>query len=523
MREENDEQVNIAPARPRWWLLAGIVLASAATLAILWIVPHRSQQHFNLDFARVVLGTLGAMAIWLLWLSRLPWRVRWTVVGSLLGALAILATVFRLHGVDGNLVPILEFRWARHTLPPPLSLATPSTASAPIGQAPGAADFPQFLGPNRNGILDGPALATDWAGHPPARLWRQAVGAAWSGFAVAGSIAVTQEQRGESEMVVAYDLSTGRLLWSHADSARFASELAGEGPRATPNIAGDRVFTVGATGLLNCLLLETGRVLWSKDVVTENAGRQPDWGLSGSPLVFGDTVVVNPGGDSNRSVVAYAVHDGSVRWAAGTGGASYSSPLATTIEEIQQVLLFGGSLVGHDARLGTVLWTYPWPGGHPHIAMPVQITLSDWILSSGYGTGSGRISIQRDASGQWSANEVWRTNRFKSKFANPVKHRGHLYGLDDGVLACLDAATGDLRWRDGKYGHGQVLLVGDGLLVMAENGEVALIDPQPDGQKELARFRALNGKTWNPPALAGEYLVVRNDKEAACYRLPTRR
>lgn len=502
--------------RPRWWLLLVILAAGAVACFVLWFVPHRSRQHFNLNIARVILFTLGALLVWLFVFSRLRWRVRWVVAACGIAVAGLPAAAFRIRGVDGDLVPILEFRWAHRDLAKPAA----TDGNIPANRLPGAADFPQFLGPNRNGVLAGPRLATNWTARPPAQLWRQPVGAAWSGFVVAGATAITQEQRGSDEVVVAYDLATGRALWSHADPVRYFTTLAGEGPRATPAIAGQRVIALGATGVLNCLDLATGRLLWTKDILKEHGGGLPDWGVSGSPLVFDDLVVVNPGGGDNRSVVAYQLADGALRWTAGRRGASYSSPLVTTIAGVRQVLLFGGTLAGHDAASGDVLWEFRWPGGHPHIAMPVRVTESDWILSSGYGTGSARVSVARDGAGKWSAKQVWRTNRLKSKFANPVLHRGHVYGLDDGILACLDAETGGLRWKDGKYGHGQVLLVGELLLVMAESGEVVLLDPRPDGLRELARLAALAGKTWNPPALAGEYLLVRNDSEAACFRLP---
>lgn len=516
MNERSADNAPLPARRPRWWLLLFLLAASLIAYFALWFVPHRSVQHFNLNVARVVLCTLAALLVWLFALSRLPWRVRWMVLGGGIGAVGALAALFRIHGVDGNLIPILEFRWTHRELAKPSTSAT----NAPVVQLPGASDFPQFLGPNRNGMLTGPRLATNWTAQPPTQLWRQPVGAAWSGFVVAGTIALTQEQRGSDEAVVAYDLATGRALWSHTDPVRYFTTLAGEGPRATPTVAGQRVLALGATGVLNCLDLATGRLLWTKDILKEHGGDVPDWGLSGSPLVLDDLVVVNPGGGNNRSVAAHQLADGVVRWTAGKRGASYSSPLVTTIAGVRQVLLFGGTLAGHDAATGGVLWDYRWPGGHPHIAMPVRVTESDWIISSGYGTGSARVSVTRDGAGKWSAKQVWRTNRLKSKFANPVLHRGYVYGLDDGIMACLDAETGDFKWKDGKYGHGQVLLVGEWLLVMAESGEVVLLDPQPDGLRELTRFPALAGKTWNPPALAGEYLLVRNDKEAACYRLP---
>lgn len=523
---ETPPAVPTTPARPpvRWWP-AWIILAMAAVAwACLCFVPHKSQQHFNLNVARVVLGTFAAMLIWLLTFSRMPWRRRFASLGGFLALMGLLAAAFQIRGVDGNLVPILRPRWEKRTM----STAVPSSAPAPltnvvVRSVQGAADFPQFFGPDRNGILPGPKLATNWTTQPPALLWRQPVGASWSGFVVAGRLAITQEQRGEEELVVAYDLESGGVVWSHADQARYFTTLAGEGPRATPTVVGGKVFAQGATGWLNCLELTTGRVLWSKDILAAHKGKVPDWGLSGSPLVFDDVVVANPGGRENQSLVASAVADGTMRWAAGTHGSSYSSPVLRVLDGVKQIVLFDDSLMGHDAATGEVLWKFKWPGGHPHIALPVFIGATDVILSSGYGTGSGRLSVTRDASGKWTAKQVWRTNRLKAKFTNLILHKDHVYGLDDGIMACLDAASGDLKWKDGKYGHGQILLVGGLLLVMAESGEVVLLDPHPSGLRELTRFPALAGKTWNPPALAGEYLLVRNDKEAACFRLPVAR
>lgn len=506
---------------PRWWPAIVILGAAAIAWMVVLNVPHRSQQHINLNIARVVLFTLGALLIWLFAFSRLRWSRRFIGLGIFVGFIGLFAAAFRIHGVDGNLVPIIEPRWASRQLSSPV----PSPAPQPTNAAPqtlaGAADFPQFLGLERNGILAGPTLATNWTAQPPKLLWRQPVGAAWSGFVVSGRLAITQEQRGEEELVVAYDLESGRTVWSHADATRYFTTLAGEGPRATPTIAGGRVFAQGATGRLNCLELVTGKVIWTKDILREHGGKLPDWGVSGSPLVFDDLVIANPGGRENQSVVAYSATDGKVRWTSGKHSSSYSSPVLRTIDGVKQVLLFDDSLVSYDAATGAQLWSYRWPGGHPHIAVPIFVDAADIILSSGYGTGSGRLTVARDKEGKWTTKQVWRTNRLKAKFTNPILHKGHVYGLDDGIMACLDATTGDLKWKDGKYGHGQAILVAGLLLVMAENGDVVLVDPQPDALREVARFQALTDKTWNPPALAGEFLIVRNDKEAACFRLPT--
>jgi len=497
----------------RWWpaklILAGAVLA----FVFLRFIPRHSQQEFNIHVAQIIFGTIVLLLFWVMLFSRMRWRVRFSVLGLTIGGFGLMGALFRIHGVSGNLVPILEPRWVHREIQTPAAVVRPVAAlKAPSGSS----DFPQFLGPNRNGHLAGPKLATNWIAQPPAQLWRVPVGAGWSGFSVAGAVAITQEQRGEDECVIAYDLQTGKVLWSHADKVRYFNTLAGEGPRATPTVAGQRVFVHGATGLLNCLNLADGRMLWSRT----NAGPNPTWGEATSPLVQNDLVIVSAGGAQGTSLVAYRVADGALAWSSAAQFGGYSSPASATFAGTKQILVFAEALIGCDAVTGSMLWQFPWPGGHPHVATPVIASESEVVISSGYGTGSARLKIERDTNGQWSAKQVWRSNRMKAKFTDLILYRGYIYGLDDGIMECIDAATGALAWKDGRYGHGQTLLVGDLLLIMGESGEVILVDPQPDRLRELTRFTALTEKTWNPPALAGEYLLVRNDKEAACFRMP---
>jgi len=246
--------------------------------------------------------------------------------------------------------------------------------------------------------------------------------------------------------------------------------------------------------------------------------------VAGSPLALGDLVIVNPGGKNGRSLVAYRLSNGEFLWGAGDDHASYSSPCAATIGGVAQVLIFNQrAIFGHDPSTGKVLWEHPWESKNPHVALPVVLEGDRVLVSSGYGVGSELLQLQRDQTGKFAVNRLWKTNRLKAKFNNPVTRDGYVYGLDDGILACLELATGELKWKDGRYGHGQFILVRDVLLITAENGEVVLVDPVPTGRRELTKFQALDGKTWNPPALAGDLLLVRNDQEAACYRLPAGR
>lgn len=347
------------------------------------------------------------------------------------------------------------------------------------------------------------------------------MGLGWSGFAIEGTRAITQEQQGGEEAVNCYDLLSGRLVWNHTCRARFQSTLAGEGPRATPTIVGTRVFTLGSTGILQCLELETGREVWSRNILEENHARLEEWGMSCSPLVVDGLVVVSAGGRDNRSLVAYRAADGSFGWGAGSDGAGYSSPVLVTLMGVRQIIIFNsGGIFAHEPATGSILWRHPWPGGHPHVSTPIVLPGERLLISSGYGFGSELVQLAMDAAGKFTAARLWKSTRLKAKFTGVVHRDGFIYGLDDGVMACLDAADGSQRWKQGRYGHGQEILVGDLLLVGAESGEVLLLDPAPQESRELTRFPALRGKTWNPPALAGPYLLVRNDKEAACYQLP---
>ena len=504
----------------RWWP-ALVILALAATAVVgirLW--PTTSFQQKNIATAQVVVVTGLLGLLWGLFFSRLPWRIRLGVGGGVVGAIALMAGLFRIHGVTGDLLPILEWRWKQPTtMAQPVGRRSPPTTHAEL-LIQTTNDFPQFLGPHRNATVTGPTLARDWKTQPPQKLWSQPVGAAWSGFAVLGNYAVTQEQRGEEEMVVAYDLPTGKVRWSHADAAHYNTVIAGEGPRATPTLASNRVYTLGATGILNCLDLATGERIWSKDIIKDNQAKVNGWGVSGSPLVLDQMVIVNAGGPNGRSLVAYAAATGDFIWGGGNAGADYSSPLPATLAGVRQILIFTGRISAHEVGSGKVLWEYPWPGGHPHIAVPVILPGDRVLVTSGYGTGSELLQIKNDADGKWSAARIWKSIRLKAKFNNVVYRDGFIYGLDDGILVCLDAADGALKWKEGRYGHGQVILSGSLLLVTDESGDVVLVEPVPQEHRELTRFPALHSKTWNPPALAGDYLVVRNDKEAACYRLP---
>jgi len=501
----------------RWWPALAVVILAALRWVQIWFL-RESDRQFKVRGTFQMLGVAAALLlIWLLFFSRLRARTKLLVLGTLAAAVGASALLVKVRGFTGDLIPILEWRWQSPAVVPSRKVVP---VDDPAQAVRSGADFAQLLGPQRNGVLAEPALAPVWDKHPPQLLWRQPIGAGWAGFAVQGRLAVTLEQAAEREEIVCYDLLTGARRWAHGYPARFEESSAGIGPRSVPTISGERVYATGATGILTCLELATGREVWRCDLLKEHGAQVPNWGFSGSPLVTDGKVVVTPGGPNGHSVAAYEAATGKLLWHAGDDRAGYSSPVLETLAGQPQILVFSGSMVaGFDPPTGRQLWQRAIPTA-AHVANPVPVSPTRVLVSCGYGIGTYLLDVERTETPPWTVNQVWKTPRLKSKFANFFRIEDSVYGLDDGRLVCLDLATGDLRWRGERYGHGQLLLVAGRLLVLAENGEVILVEITPKEAREVSRFAALTGKTWNPPALAGEYLLVRNDQEAACYRLP---
>jgi outer membrane protein assembly factor BamB len=389
----------------------------------------------------------------------------------------------------------------------------------------GDQDYPRFLGRDGRATVTNVALATDWQTNPPRLLWRQPIGAGWSAFSIVGDYAVTQEQRGRHELVVCYELQTGQIVWSHQDLARFYEVLGGVGPRATPTIEDGRVYTQGATGILNCLELTSGRLIWTRDILAENSAPQIQWGRSGSPLIVDDKVVVSAGGPDGKSLVAYDKMTGARIWSAGDDPSSYASPILTTLAGRRQVVTVNEDHVrGHDVEDGRQLWSFPWPGNSANDAntsQPVPLGANRVFVSKGYLQGCAVFEVRAGTNGEFVTDQVWRSHKsLKTKMSNVVVHEGHMYGLSGGILECVQIEGLQRKWKGGRYGHGQVILVDDLLLITTEQGELLLVRATPQRHEEVTRFPALEDKTWNNPALAGPYLLVRNHLEAACYQLP---
>jgi outer membrane protein assembly factor BamB len=362
-------------------------------------------------------------------------------------------------------------------------------------------------------------IATDWSTSPPVELWRRPIGPGWSSFAVSGDLLYTQEQRGPDEVVSCYRVSTGEPIWRHRDATRFWESNAGAGPRGTPTLLNGRVYTLGATGILNVLDAGNGAVVWSRNAASDLNAKTPMWGFSSSPLVVDDVVIVALGG----KLAGYDATTGNRRWAGPGSGFSYSSPHLATIDGVTQVLFISGDGTTSVApATGKVLWEHAWPGGaivQPALTNDGGVLVN--AISMNGGTGIRRLAIAHSA-GHWSVAERWTSTGLKPYFNDFVVHNGFAFGFDGSILSCIDLQDGQRKWKGGRYGNGQLLLLADQdlLLVLSEDGELALVKATPDQFTEVARFPgALEGKTWNHPVVVRDVLLVRNDHEMAAFRL----
>lgn len=537
-------------ARPERWGIVGVIVAAVAAafalgdptmfVGVLWYgAPVLS--------LALVAGAVAARAF--------SDRKRLQLMAVAIALPCAAALLVRISGVTGNGVAAFEWRWtetpeqrllARSDEPPDMArrervdtapAATPAAAPdslidaatpAPSAEVPAVNATPVirwagFRGANRTGTISGVRIETDWAASPPVSLWRRPVGPGWASFAVRGDVLYTQEQRGDEEIVAAYNLTTGEPVWRHRDRVRLNDPMGGPGPRATPTLAGDRVYTFGSTGILNALDAESGKVAWSRNLPADLDTTIPTWGYSSSPLIVDDLVIIAAGG----SLASYALADGQPRWVGPTTGDSYSSPQLVTIGGVPQVLLAtAAGTTGVVPATGKALWTHPWNSRLPLMPIVQPALLEGGVLSGATvlvgesSTGLRRLAVSRGGA-SWTVDERWVSNRLKPYFNDFVIHRGHAYGFDGAILAAVDLATGERTWKGGRYGQGQLVLLPDQdvLLVISEDGELVLVKAVPDGLTELARVPALSGKTWNHPVLVGDILLVRNGEEMAAFRL----
>ena len=409
---------------------------------------------------------------------------------------------------------------------PAPTTATPSPSPSPSATAsPGQAATPltarnywtSLRGPKRDGKYDEASVATNWPANGLPVLWKQPVGVGHASFAVADGKAYTIEQRRGQEVVAAYDVTNGRELWTQKWGAEF-TDSTGDGPRATPTWEQGRLYALGATGELRCLDASNGSVIWGKNILSDNGAQNLPWAMAASPLIVDDKVIVLPGGTGGKSVVAYNKNTGAPVWKVLNDTQAYVSPMLVELAGRRQIVVVSSSrVVGLAPENGALLWSYGWDTQNGiNVSQPIVVDQNRFFISSGYGKGAALVEV-KGSGNSFTASTVWENMNMKNKFNSSVLHNGFVYGLDEGILVCLDVNTGERKWKEGRYGYGQVILAGDHLIVSSDQGDIALVKASPDRYTELARFKAVEGQTWNYPAIAEGRLLVRNSNQMAAF------
>lgn len=519
----------------------------------------------NLITASQVLLSGFCIIIW--WFFFSPFKTK-TVLAVGLPVMAVLfAWIWSIHSVDfdGDMAMDFQYKWEKAGIEELKEFRqTAETASTEKIQELAALapeDMPAYRGINRDGVVVGPAIRKDWDANPPTELWRHPIGGGYSSFSVVDPVLITMEQRDLDEAVVCYEISTGKEFWEHRYPARF-NALGGPGPRSTPTIDNNSVYSFGCYGDLYCLELKTGEPIWHVNVLQQFGLPTTTWGMTASPLIHDGKVIVNIGGlkdeakamvnQTGNGLVAYAIDTGAHVWHSeglpqpnlkiqdfktgqaaiegieGTTIPGYSSPMLAELVGETVILNFdGAALRGHNPATGSQLWKFPFTAGdYINVAQPILFDANRVMISSGYGTGTSMLQISKSGD-DWQVKEIWSSSRLRSKFSSPVLYDGYVYGLDEGMMVCIDPKDGKRLWKGrrsglrGKYGHGQMLLVNEHIVVLTEGGDLVLIQPSPDELlvKGIVNVLEEDVKTWNPLTIAYGKAFLRNAEEIACYEL----
>lgn len=478
-------------------------------------------------FATAMMGLPIVITFSIGWL----WLTRQRAAGVELSGIAVICllvfgaiSLLRWDGMDGRQRPELSWRWtpnAEAQFLQQVPQAPEAVEGSGIEIEASPADWTSFRGDHRRGVVSDVTLG-DWSSAPPREVWRHRVGPGWSSMIAVGDYLFTQEQRDDHEAIVCYQLQTGNEIWHSSGKGskeRFSDSLSGSGPRATPTYFEHKIYSYGARGHLDCVEASTGKNLWSHSIFELAGAKVPQWGSASSPTIVDDLVLVFAGGENGSSIIAFDRLSGDLRWKAPGGTVSYSTPQIMSIAGQRQIVMHDDrGLTGLRIADGKLLWTHLSPHGASFQPMLQPHQIADDQLLVNWDSGLLCLRIRQDGE-QWSLQELWKSNRLKPSFNEFVIHDGFIYGLDDGILCCLDLATQQRKWKKGRYGFGQMLLIPESkeLLILGEQGDVIRVAADPEAHRELGQFKAISGKTWNHPIIAQGRLVVRNAEEMACF------
>ncbi len=384
-----------------------------------------------------------------------------------------------------------------------------------LAQPANNANWPQWRGPNRDGVSKETGLLKQWPAEGPPLVWKAAgAGNGYSSFSIANGKLITMGLRGDREFVVAFDVATGKQAWATSHGSAFRNDR-GDGPRGTPTVDGDRVYALGGSGDLSALDVRTGKVVWTKNILKEFGGENITWGISESPLVVGNKLLVNPGGPG-ASIVALNKSDGSLIWKSQSDRAGYSSAIPVEANGATQVVFFTHQrAVGLDLKDGKFLWEYARPANRTANAATPIARGNRVFISSDYGTGGGVVEIKPDG----TAQEVWFTRDVRNHHSSSVLVGDHLYGFSSSILMAVKFDTGEIAWRDRSVGKGSLVYADGRLYCFSERGVMGLVEATPTGYVERGRFRIEAGslETWTHPVVAGGRLYLRDQDTIYAY------
>jgi len=384
-------------------------------------------------------------------------------------------------------------------------------------------EWPQWRGPNRDGISAETGLLKSWPAGGPKVLWRAPSGEGYSGISVANGRAYTMLGNGNDELLVCFDPTTGKEVWRFRMDSQFYNDQ-GNGPRSTPTVDGNLVFAQGAQSMLCAVRADNGQKTWAIDLKKEYGAKVPTWGVSTSPLVEGELLLVDVGGKSGYSICAFNKATGKLVWNSQTDAPGYSAAIAITANGLRQAVFFTGTAaVSVSPKDGKMLWRYPWQTSYDvNAATPIFIPNDKVYISSGYGVGAAVLRIQ-GTNGSLNVEPVWKSRVMKNHFSSSILHQGYIYGFDDAILTCINANTGEQKWQQRGFQKGSLIFVDGHLIILGERGNLALVEATPTGYKEKAAAEVLRGKCWTMPTLAGGKLFVRNQSEMLCLDLVGKR
>jgi outer membrane protein assembly factor BamB len=390
----------------------------------------------------------------------------------------------------------------------------PPAEGGPVNDA----AWPAWRGARHDAVAREKGLSFDWPSNGPAVVWKAPTGIGYSSMAVANGRLVTMWRRGDEEQVVCLDAKTGEPRWVYGYAVQYSNDYGG-GPRSTPSIDGDRVYAVGVTGILTCIDALNGKKIWDHDLLREFNAKNLQWGVSFSPLVDGNLVYTVPGGPGGNSLAAFDKNDGHLVWHSGDDPAGYSSPILSSAAGTRQLLCFTGTaMVSADPQTGQIHWRFPWNTDHrANIATP--LVRGDYVfISSGYGKGCALLKVTA-VGGKLEAQPVYETNEFRDHHSGSVQWGEHIYGFDEHRLTCLDFRSGGVRWQKSGLGQGTLLAADGHLVVLGENGKLALAEAGPESYREKTSFKFSGQRCWTMPVIADGRLYVRDEEKMVCYDL----